>query len=143
MKWKRYIKKDPNQWVTITNPKEFRYKINNGSWYNAFEANKVGSYNTMLQNCSKELYDTNKVVGAESDQIFRNALTNGFMWEVIKVYSGPPRCSFQWRHWGYLNGSFNEYKGKGELVEMYGFCVATVELPQEADKRQRIKIKEF
>lgn len=34
-----------------------------------------------------------------------------FAWEVLEVYSGPPRVAFRWRHWGSMK---NDYVGFNE-----------------------------
>lgn len=35
--------------------------------------------------------------------------------------------AFTWRHWGEFTGTYEGNKGHGELVEMFGFGVATVD----------------
>jgi len=49
-----------------------------------------------------------------------------FPWEVLEVFSGPPTVGFTWRHWGTFTGSFKDNRGKGELIEMFGFATAKV-----------------
>jgi len=56
----------------------------------------------------------------DSHALFRGAFTLGFPWEVLKVFSGPPNVVFTWRHWGHLEGSFQDNQGHGEKVEMFG-----------------------
>jgi len=34
--------------------------------------------------------------------------------------------TFSWRHWANFTGTYKGNKGKGELVNMYGFATATV-----------------
>ena len=62
----------------------------------------------------------------KSHDLFRDALVNGFPWEVLKVISGPPNVVFTWRHWGEFTGEYRGHKGSGELVEMYGMLHVTV-----------------
>ena len=58
--------------------------------------------------------------------MFRDAFTEGFPWEVLKVLTGPPVVMFSWRHWAKFTGEFRGRKGKGQLVELYGFARVTV-----------------
>ena len=51
--------------------------------------------------------------------------------ELLEVFSGPPTVAFTWRHWGTFTGSYTspsgkKNAGKGELVELFGFGMATV-----------------
>ena len=62
----------------------------------------------------------------KSHDLFRNALVNGFPWEVLKVFSGPPNVVFTWRHWGKFTGEYRGRQGNGELIEMYGMLRVTV-----------------
>ena len=61
-----------------------------------------------------------------SHAVFRKAFEERFGWEVIHVFSGPPRIGFTWRHWGKFTGTYKECKGNGEIIEMPGFTVGTV-----------------
>ena len=49
-----------------------------------------------------------------------------FPWEVLEVYTGPPKVAFSWRHWGRFTGKYKDNKGNGELVEVFGWGVAEV-----------------
>ena len=40
----------------------------------------------------------------ESHSLFNNTFPNGFAWEVLKVFSPPPKVGFSWRHWGQFSG---------------------------------------
>ncbi len=62
----------------------------------------------------------------KSHDLFRGALVNGFPWEVLKVFSGPPNVVFTWRHWGEFTGQYCGLQGNGELMEMYGILRVTV-----------------
>lgn len=62
----------------------------------------------------------------KSHDLFRDALVNGFPWEVLKIFSGPPNVVFTWRHWGEFTGQFRGFQGNGELVELYGMLRVTV-----------------
>ena len=63
----------------------------------------------------------------KSHEFFREAFTEGFPWELIKVIRpDPPKILFSWRHWAKFTGQFQGRPGKGELIELYGLCEATV-----------------
>jgi len=85
----------------------------------------VGNYNVLLQGCSSSLYDTS-CTWEQSHETFHHAFS-AFPWEVLEVFSPPPRVSFSWRHWGHFTGTYEDHQGSGELVEMYGFAVAEVD----------------
>jgi len=46
--------------------------------------------------------------------------------QVLEVFSGPPTVAFSWRHWANYTGTNEGHQGQGELVELFGFGVATV-----------------
>ena len=41
----------------------------------------------------------------ESQALFNDAFPNGFAWEVLKVFSAPPKVGFSWHHWGTFSGT--------------------------------------
>ncbi|CAF3583492.1 unnamed protein product [Rotaria sp. Silwood1] len=66
---------------------------------------------------------------------FLRAFGEGFAWELIELYSGPPHVTFKWRHFGRMTGyfscsSFSGYVYKADstnkMVNLYGICKATV-----------------
>ena len=124
---------DSNQWVSMASD-VFRYRANDGPWIETKEAVEKGSYNILLNNAKKELYDTSMSF-EESHETFFNTFPGGFMWEVLKVYSGPPKVAFTWRHWGKFSGTYNGNKGNDELISIYGFGTANVD--------DKLRIKEF
>lgn len=132
-------KLDPNQWVSMV-PEVFNYKANNGTAVATKEALDKGTYNILLQDADPTLYD--KTMSFEqSHETFFKAFPKGFVWELLKIYSGPPKVSFTWRHWGKFDGSFNNYKGNGQEINVYGFGSANLQMPD--DQNQRIRIKDF
>ena len=46
-----------------------------------------------------------------------------FPWEVLEVYTGPPKVAFSWRHWGRFTGKFKGHQGNGEMIEIFGFAI--------------------
>jgi len=104
---------------------DFRISANGGKVFDTVSANQVGNYNVLLQNAPKELYDAESMTWEGSHDAFHTAFP-AFPWEVLKVFSGPPFVAFSWRHWGTFTGEYKGNKGKGELVELYGFAIAQV-----------------
>ena len=101
--------------------------VANGGWeVSGEEFSRVGSYNLLLENVSKDLYDAQRHSFESSHRTFRGAFADGFPWELLEVLSGPPKVAFTWRHWGVFSGEYNGRKGQNERIELYGFTVATV-----------------
>ena len=130
-------KSDPAQWVSMV-PEVFKYKANNGPWVETTEALEKGTYNILMADADPKLYDRNMSF-EQSHESFFNAFPKGFVWELLKIYSGPPRVSFTWRHWGKFDGHFNGNKGDGQEINVYGFGTANVQMPDDNDPRIRIK----
>jgi hypothetical protein len=126
-KWEMELTHIPNfkNWSTVE-PDEFCAQVNSGPVTNAKDIAIKGSYNWILQNASKNLYDAQTHTFESSHKLFRGTFTDGFAWEVLEVFSGPPKVAFTWRHWGSFKGEFKGRKGKGENIELYGFTVATL-----------------
>ena len=74
----------------------------------------------------KNIYDVTRETFDSSHDLFRNAFKDGFPWEVLQVFTGPPKVTFSWRHWGVFNGVYRERIGNNEKYEMFGFCEVTV-----------------
>jgi len=116
-------------WVTIDNDK-FKASINGGPKGTAQEFADIGPYNFLLQD--KANYDMKlNPLAEEANSFWSNVFTEGFAWECLEVYSGPPKVVFKWRHFGKYSGSYqdkegNKYKGDGRMFELLGTCVATV-----------------
>jgi len=103
----------------------FRIAANGWKKYEHEEAHTAGNYNVLMDGCPAELYDAKNTTWEQSHQMFHTAFA-AFPWEVLEVFSGPPSVAFSWRHWAEFTGTFQGNKGKGELVELFGFGVATV-----------------
>jgi len=121
----RSHKTDPSQHRSV-DPEKFHVGANGWKKYNNQEANAIGNYNVLLAGCPAQLYDSEKITWEQSYEKFHDAFA-AFPWELLEVFSGPPKVAFSWRHWGEFTGSYEGNKGKGELVEMFGFGVATVD----------------
>ena len=105
--------------------KRFLISSNGGKKYNNVEANKVGNYNVLLDACPAEVWDKENVTWEKSHDKFHTAFA-AFPWEVLEVYSGPPKVGFSWRHWGDFTGEYEGKQGDGQLIEMFGFGTAIV-----------------
>merc|ERR1712039_927739 len=99
--------------------------------------NKVGNYNVLLNACPENLYDSKNMSWDDSHETFHKSFA-AFPWEVLEVFSGPPKVAFTWRHWGTFTGTYKGNQGKGELVEMFGFGTAVVN-----DKLQLMDVEIF
>eukprot|EP00475_Leptophrys_vorax_P030049 TRINITY_DN446_c0_g1_i1.p1 TRINITY_DN446_c0_g1~~TRINITY_DN446_c0_g1_i1.p1 ORF type:complete len:279 (+),score=80.95 TRINITY_DN446_c0_g1_i1:1432-2268(+) len=114
------------QWQTI-NPDKYFTQANGGKVFKGIESATAGNYNWLLDTCTKDLYDNSKESFETSHHLFRDAFTGGFAWELLDLFSGPPKVAFSWRHWGIFTGTYKGRQGNGELMEMYGFALVTVD----------------
>lgn len=119
----RSHKTDARQHQTVD--PAFRLSANGGKKFSNEEAQAVGNYNVLLSTCPAKLWDGEHTTWEQSHKKFHGAFA-AFPWELLEVFSGPPKVAFSWRHWGHFTGSFEGHRGRGELVESYGFGVATV-----------------
>lgn len=124
------------QWSTV-DQSAYEVQANGGKIYDSVEAPWIGNYNWLLSTCNKELYDTSKETFESSHGKFRYAFPEGFPFEVLEVFSGPPKITFTWRHWAVFSGEFEGHKGDGETINMTGFGVVTV---NEETKAKKIEI---
>ena len=58
------------------------------------EAKDAGNYNALLAGVDKDIYDTTKETFDSSHDLFRNTFKDGFPWEVLQVFTGPPKVTF-------------------------------------------------
>eukprot|EP01024_Parvocaulis_polyphysoides_P049890 TRINITY_DN4856_c0_g2_i5.p3 TRINITY_DN4856_c0_g2~~TRINITY_DN4856_c0_g2_i5.p3 ORF type:complete len:182 (-),score=21.71 TRINITY_DN4856_c0_g2_i5:932-1477(-) len=119
-------KKDYYQWDTVKHD-VYQIQANGNTSFNGQKGQQIGNYNVMLDGCPADLYDNQKEDFESSHTKFQSAFPAGFPWEVLQVYSGPPRVTFLWRHWAEFNGEYNGNKGNGEIVELFGFAVVDVD----------------
>lgn len=120
----RSHKVDWTQHKTV-DQERFLISANGGAKYNNEEANKVGNYNVLLDACPAEIWDKEGISWEKSHEKFHKAFA-AFPWEVLEVYSGPPKVGFSWRHWAHFTGTYEGKKGEGQLIEMFGFGTAVV-----------------
>merc|ERR1719163_2115968 len=89
----------------------------------------IGPYNMLLGDVAG--YKASTQTFESANTIFSGAFTEGFAWEVLEVYSGPPEVSFRWRHFGKFTGKYTDasgevHEGNGKLINVYGACIAKV-----------------
>lgn len=116
-------KSNPQQWLSVVNDK-FRVTTNGGQEYTAAELGAKGTYNLFM--ADSEHYKSSEETFESSHDIFHSTFPQGFPWEVLEVYSGPPKVTFKWRHWGHFRGAYKNHKPTGETVEIVGISVAHV-----------------
>lgn len=119
-------------WRTIDH-KNYTFAINGGPPQSAEHMIKVGTYNGIIS--PNEYYSPENSDFASSHKTFKRMMPT-FAWEVIEVYSGPPRVAFKWRHWGVMKNDYVGFNNKGEKVvakahggpiEIFGVTVAQVD----------------
>eukprot|EP00985_Skeletonema_marinoi_P009370 scaffold4368_cov139-Skeletonema_marinoi.AAC.1 len=113
------------QWNTVD---QCAYEVcsNGGKVFDSQEAPWVGNYNWLLSSCEPDTWDSTKETFESSHGKFRYAFPEGFPFEVLQVFSGPPNVSFTWRHWAVFSGEFEGNQGTGETINMTGFGVVTL-----------------
>ncbi|MFQ4142003.1 SnoaL-like polyketide cyclase [Chlorogloeopsis sp. ULAP02] len=115
------FKTNPDQWLSVVNDK-FRMSSNGGQAYTAEEVSASGTYNLFIGDT--ENYQASQETFESSGKLFRTAFPKGFLWEVLEVYSAPPKVTFKWRHWGTFSGYYKDYAPTEETVEIVGMSVA-------------------
>jgi hypothetical protein len=121
--------KDIRDWKTM-DVSVFKASVNGGIQGSAQVMSDVGPYNLLLQDLAPG-YNWKDQSFESANTAFSEALTEGFAWECLEVWSGPPTVSFKWRHFGKFTGKFTMtdgrvFKGDGRLIELFGTCIATL-----------------
>jgi len=117
------FKTNPKQWLSIVNDK-FRVSTNGGQEYTATDLSAQGTYNLFMADSAH--YKASAETFESSAQLFHTTFPQGFPWEVLEVFSGPPNVTFKWRHWGHFNGAYKDHAPTGETVEIIGMSIAKV-----------------
>ncbi len=117
------FKTNPQQWLSVVQDK-FRVSTNGGRQFDAIELGAKGTYNVFMAN--SEHYKSSEESFESSHHIFHTTFPNGFPWELLEVYSGPPNVTFKWRHWGHFKGQYKDFAPTGETVEIIGMSIAKV-----------------
>ncbi|CAE8590410.1 unnamed protein product [Polarella glacialis] len=119
---------DIHQWKTV-DVSMFKAALNGGCPCSAKLMADVG-HNNMLVGETQN-YSAARHTFESSYKVFGAAFPEGFAWEVLEVYSGPPTIAFKWRHFGKMVGTYKDktgkqHKGNGEFLNLIGMCIATV-----------------
>ncbi|TAE55014.1 MAG: SnoaL-like polyketide cyclase [Nostocales cyanobacterium] len=117
------FKSNPKQWLSVVND-QFRISTNGGKEYTAADLSAQGTYNLFM--ADSEHYKASEESFETSAKLFHSTFPQGFPWEVLEVYSGPPVVTFKWRHWGHFRGQYKDFAPTGETVEIVGITVAHV-----------------
>jgi len=94
-------------WRTIDH-ENYSFAMNGGQPQTGEHMLKVGTYNAIIP--SNEYYSPEHLDFTASHKTFKRMMPT-FAWEVMEVYSGPPKVAFKWRHWGEMK---NDYVGFNE-----------------------------
>lgn len=103
----------------------FSMSTNNKTPWTIQDIIEKGTYCCLLEGMSHPVLDMDF---EESNKYFNSKFRTGFAWEVKKVFSGPPKVVFSWRHWAHMGTESlsEEMRGMGTLVELEGFTRANV-----------------
>ncbi|KAI4728544.1 hypothetical protein E4T49_03673 [Aureobasidium sp. EXF-10728] len=126
------FKPELSDWRTVDHSK-YSFAINGGPGQTGEHMLKVGTYNAII--APNEYYSPVYSDFASSHKTFKRMMPT-FAWEVLEVYSGPPRVAFKWRHWGTMKNDYVGFNDKGEKVtakahggaiDITGITIATVD----------------
>ncbi|KAK3579944.1 hypothetical protein CHS0354_020840 [Potamilus streckersoni] len=110
-------------WKSVEN-EVFTISTNGGCPMNLKDNITLGNYNILLADCP--LYNAKDESNESSHKLFRSTFLDGFAWELLELFSGPPVVTFSWRHWGTWTGDHRGVQATGEVINMYGSCVVRV-----------------
>lgn len=114
------FKINPEQWMSV-DVEKFRMSTNGGAAYTVSDIVGNGTYKLLIGDTPR--YQASSESFDSSTNLFHTAFPDGFLWEVLEVYSQPPVISFKWRHWGRFYGRYKNFPPTGELVEIIGMSV--------------------
>jgi hypothetical protein len=106
------FKPNIKDWRTV-NHEKYTFAMNGGQPQKAEHMLEVGTYNAII--APNEYYSPKNSDFASSHKTFKRMMPT-FAWEVLEVYSGPPKVGFRWRHWGEMK---NDYVGFNEYVSYF------------------------
>ena len=125
-------KTDPRQWDTV-DLDNYAFSCNGLEKHSGWTMLEKGTYNALIGDTV--YYNATSLSFQDSHDAFRNTLGDGFAWEVLEVFSGPPHVTFTWRHFGTMTQEFActgiagipyKVQPSEKLIEIYGMCKATV-----------------
>ncbi|KAM1042659.1 hypothetical protein ACFX1S_034209 [Malus domestica] len=117
--------------IKSIDPNKYTFSLNGRKGINIEEIGKLGGgYNPLLQTSLPEKlrgYNPDEETAESSHKAFTTTFPRGFALEVLQVYSGPPEIIYKFRHWGYMEGPFKGHAPTGEMVEVFGMAIFTVD----------------
>ncbi|MBD2593138.1 ester cyclase [Nostoc spongiaeforme FACHB-130] len=117
------FKTNPQEWLSVVQDK-FRMSTNGGTSYTLEDLVQAGTYKLLIG--KTQHYQAPQEDFESSTQLFHTAFPDGFLWEVLEVYSAPPTIAFKWRHWGHFRGNFKDYVPTGQMIEVVGMSIVQV-----------------
>ncbi|WP_066378761.1 MULTISPECIES: ester cyclase [unclassified Anabaena] len=117
------FKTNPAQWLSVVQDK-FRMSTNAGYGYTITDLINSGTYKLFIGNTKHYTATEEKFV--ISNPLLNLAFPDGFLWEVVEVYSSLPTIVVKWRQWGRFNGAYKDYAPTGETIEIIGTSVIHV-----------------
>ncbi|KAE9992795.1 hypothetical protein EG327_007719 [Venturia inaequalis] len=99
-------------WQTV-NPSRYTFSMNGGTPQKGEHMLEVGSYNSIIS--PNEYYSPEYSDFASTHKTFKRMMPF-FAWEVLEVYSGPPKVAFRWRHWGQMKNDYVGFNNRAEKV---------------------------
>ncbi|RTE68355.1 hypothetical protein BHE90_017267 [Fusarium euwallaceae] len=125
-------KPEPEEWRTVNHDK-YQFRLNGGPPQLAKSMAEVGTYNALIG--PNKYYSPEHMDFSASHKTFKRMMPT-FAWEVLEVYSGPPKVVFKWRHWGTFQNDYaakNDrgervtLKSNGKVIDIKGICVAELD----------------
>ncbi|RSL79574.1 hypothetical protein CEP52_017505 [Fusarium oligoseptatum] len=107
-------KAKPEEWRTINHDK-YQFRLNGGPPQLAKFMAEVGTYNALIS--PNKYYSPEHMDFSTSHKTFKRMMPT-FAWEVLEVYSGPPKVAFKWRHWGSFQNDYTAKNDRGERVTL-------------------------
>lgn len=113
----------PADW-TVVEHDVYTISANGGRVFNLTDNARVGNYNTLMDAVDPKIYDAHKETWESSHALFGGAFIGGFPFEILEVFSGPPRVTWTWRHWATFDGSYKGRQGDRKVYDMFGWGIA-------------------
>lgn len=112
-------------WRTVQHD-VYKISANGGRTFKGDEAAQAGNYNVLLDGVDDILYNSKEESFLSSHRLFGDAFQGGFPWELLQVFSPPPKIAFSWRHWGTFTGEYKRRRGDGKVYDLLGFGILVV-----------------
>jgi hypothetical protein len=117
------FKTNPREWLSVVQDK-FSMSTNAGVSYKLTDIVESGTYKLLIGNTQH--YKADEENFETSTNLFHSAFPDGFLWEVLEVYSAPPTITVKWRHWGHFRGAYKDFVPTGETIEIIGMSIVQV-----------------